>query len=134
MQRLLPTRSPSDRNPDILMLSLLASTQSFVASRAGPSSALRMAAPAMQLAPGVAPIGERAPVDTSRMEGRAAPRPMGGMQDPILVQGGSLRTWSYRSPAVEQVQVMLSTEGRRSTPTSSSGTVRTARLARCRLR
>jgi hypothetical protein len=30
----------------------------------------------------------------------------------ILVQGGSLRTWSYRSPLVEQVQVVLSTEGR----------------------
>jgi len=30
----------------------------------------------------------------------------------ILVQGGSLRTWSYRSQAVEQVQVLLSTEGR----------------------
>merc|ERR1719440_1332685 len=30
----------------------------------------------------------------------------------ILVQGGSLRTWSYRNPAVEQVQVVLSTEGR----------------------
>ena len=24
---------------------------------------------------------------------------------PILVQGGSLRTWSYRSPAIDQVQV-----------------------------
>ena len=31
---------------------------------------------------------------------------------PILVQGGSLRTWSYRSPAIEQVQVVLSIEGR----------------------
>lgn len=30
----------------------------------------------------------------------------------ILVQGGSLRTWSYRSPLVEQVEVVLSTEGR----------------------
>ncbi len=30
----------------------------------------------------------------------------------ILVQGGSLRTWSYRSPLVEQVEVILSTEGR----------------------
>ena len=30
----------------------------------------------------------------------------------ILVQGGSLRTWSYRSPLVETVQVVLSTEGR----------------------
>merc|ERR1712070_1118464 len=29
-----------------------------------------------------------------------------------LVQGGSLRTWSYRSPSVEQVQVILGTEGR----------------------
>ena len=32
--------------------------------------------------------------------------------DPILVQGGSLRTWGYQSPAVEQVQFILSTEGR----------------------
>merc|ERR1719181_115959 len=30
----------------------------------------------------------------------------------ILVQGGSLRTWSYKNPAVEQVQVNLMTEGR----------------------
>jgi len=30
----------------------------------------------------------------------------------ILVQGGSLRTWSFKSPAVEQVQVVLGTEGR----------------------
>merc|ERR1719401_2261037 len=35
-----------------------------------------------------------------------------GIDSTILVQGGSLRTWSYRSPAVEQVQVVLSTEGR----------------------
>jgi len=33
-------------------------------------------------------------------------------KDAILVQGGSLRTWSYRSPSVEQVQVVLSTKGR----------------------
>ncbi len=30
----------------------------------------------------------------------------------ILVQGGSLRTWSYRSPAIDQVQVVLSSDGR----------------------
>ena len=30
----------------------------------------------------------------------------------ILVQGGSLRTWSYRSPLVEKVQVLISSEGR----------------------
>jgi len=35
-----------------------------------------------------------------------------GTEDAILVQGGSLRTWSYRSPLVEAVQVILSTEGR----------------------
>ena len=29
-----------------------------------------------------------------------------------LLQGNSLRTWSYRSPAIEQVQVKLSSEGR----------------------
>jgi hypothetical protein len=31
---------------------------------------------------------------------------------PILVQGGTLKTWSYASAAVERVQVSLSTEGR----------------------
>jgi len=36
----------------------------------------------------------------------------GTFDNSILVQGGSLRTWSYRSPLVEQVQVVLSTEGR----------------------
>jgi len=30
----------------------------------------------------------------------------------LLVQGGSLRTWSYRSPLVEQVQVVLTSDGR----------------------
>jgi len=31
---------------------------------------------------------------------------------PILVQGGTLKTWSYSSPAVDRVQVFLTTEGR----------------------
>jgi len=31
---------------------------------------------------------------------------------PILVQGGTLKTWSYNSAAVERVQVYLTTEGR----------------------
>jgi hypothetical protein len=30
----------------------------------------------------------------------------------VLIQGGTLKTWSYASPAVERVQVYLSTEGR----------------------
>jgi hypothetical protein len=33
-------------------------------------------------------------------------------QIPILVQGGTLKTWSYASAMVERVQVSLSTEGR----------------------
>jgi len=32
--------------------------------------------------------------------------------NPILVQGGSLKTWSYESPEIERVQVILKTEGR----------------------
>ena len=38
--------------------------------------------------------------------------PLRAVDAPVLVQGGSLRTWSYKSPLVEQVQVVLSTEGR----------------------
>jgi hypothetical protein len=63
---------------------------------------LRLPAPVMQLreeigtvALGTAQAGAKIETDSS-----------------ILVQGGSLRTWSYRSPAVEQVQVVLGTEGR----------------------
>jgi len=39
--------------------------------------------------------------------------PMGGLPEDstIHLQGGTLRTWSYYSPAVENVQVILSTEG-----------------------
>ena len=80
----------------------------------------RAPAPTMQMAPAV---GET-------VRGVVAPT-AAAVDSAILVQGGSLRTWSYRSPSVEQVQVVLSTEGRPSMPTSSSGTARTTRLARC---
>ena len=30
----------------------------------------------------------------------------------LEIQGGSLRTWTYRSPAIEQVQVVLNSNGR----------------------
>eukprot|EP00427_Karlodinium_veneficum_P016319 CAMPEP_0169133438 /NCGR_PEP_ID=MMETSP1015-20121227/39307_1 /TAXON_ID=342587 /ORGANISM="Karlodinium micrum, Strain CCMP2283" /LENGTH=246 /DNA_ID=CAMNT_0009197819 /DNA_START=104 /DNA_END=840 /DNA_ORIENTATION=- len=46
-----------------------------------------------------------APAMVPRREVRNAPAT-------ILVQGGTLKTWSYASSAVERVQVSLSTEGR----------------------
>jgi len=68
--------------------------------------ALRMSPPMMQLGAPMAPPGT---AGASGAYGGAGPM---GVDSAILVQGGSLRTWSYRSPAVEQVQVVLSTEGR----------------------
>jgi len=78
----------------------------MLASIVAGSLAVRLAPPVMQAeAPvGVAPATGRV-VQTA---GNAPP----SLGSAILVQGGSLRTWSYRSPAVEQVQVVLSTEGR----------------------
>ena len=64
--------------------------------------ALRVPAPVMQLQ------GVGAPVGVGYAGGVVPTK----TDSSILVQGGSLRTWSYRSPAVEQVQVVLSTEGR----------------------
>merc|ERR1719181_1383012 len=63
--------------------------------------ALRVPTPVMQMAPPMSAVGT---------SGRVVPTRTADSS--ILVQGGSLRTWSYRSPAVEQVQVVLSTEGR----------------------
>ena len=68
---------------------------------------LRMATPMMQ-------YGVSAPPGSyTGYTGGVVPTRMPPSADSaILIQGGSLRTWSYRSPAVEQVQVVLSTEGR----------------------
>jgi len=68
------------------------------------SPALRVAPPVMQMAP--------AAVAAPASVAGAVPKGPVAADSSILVQGGSLRTWSYRSPAVEQVQVVLSTEGR----------------------
>ena len=69
------------------------------------TAALRASAPVMQaMAPPSIDTGVAGSVVPSR--GLASP------DATILVQGGSLRTWSYRSPAVEQIQVVLSTDGR----------------------
>jgi len=72
--------------------------------------ALRVPAPMMQMG---APVGIGAPVSAAGYSGAVkATKGNFAADAQILVQGGSLRTWSYRSPAVEQVQVVLSTEGR----------------------
>jgi len=72
------------------------------------SPAVRLAPPVMQIAPaGVTPVGT-SPYGGVVPTGKVPPT----ADSSILVQGGSLRTWSYRSPLVEQVQVVLSTEGR----------------------
>ena len=68
---------------------------------------MRMAAPSMQL-PGDLPVG----VAQATGGGVVPIKQRTAAATADLVQGGSLRTWSYRSPAVEQVQVVLSTEGR----------------------
>merc|ERR1719285_1635381 len=83
------------------MLSLFASSPSLLV----PTTALRNAAPVMQM--GAVGVGT-----ATEMQGKVVSTKGFGSDAQILVQGGSLRTWSYRSPAVEQVQVVLSTEGR----------------------
>ena len=69
--------------------------------------AMRMAPLAMQASQlaGPATFGAVAAVPGVRSPGLTE-------SSSIQVQGGSLRTWSYRSTAVEQVQVVLTTEGR----------------------
>ena len=89
------------------MLSLFAATPAFHLSAPAAVPALRTPAPAMQLA---GPMAGPAPVASTRV-GARPPAPVEA-DNTVLVQGGSLRTWSYRSPSVEQVQVVLSTEGR----------------------
>ena len=56
------------------------------------------------------PVTDRALARTAALAKVPAAPP--GADSTILVQGGSLRTWSYRSPMVDNVQVTLSTEGR----------------------
>ena len=92
------------------MLSLFAATPTLTLAPNAAAAALRTAAPMMQIAP---PQG--AGMATAGMQGRAVPTGL-GVDDAILVQGGPPHL-VVRSPSAEQVQVMLSTEGRPSTPT-----------------
>jgi hypothetical protein len=67
---------------------------------------MRVEAPVMQLRDEMTAVPLSTAQDVSVAPGKI------DTDNSILVQGGSLRTWSYRSPAVEQVQVVLGTEGR----------------------
>ena len=59
--------------------------------------------------------GPGAPLRPRSTTSSTTPPPIPKAPEPppvITVQGGALRTWTYRSPSVEQVQVVLTTEGR----------------------
>ena len=87
-----------------MVLQLLLSQSLGFQAGAAPMGGVAMRSSAsMQLSPAV---GESVATAVMTTFGR------GAGDSSILVQGGSLRTWSYRSPAIEQVQVVLSTEGR----------------------
>jgi hypothetical protein len=89
------------------MLSLIAANSALLLTPQAASPALRMASAKMQMQDSSVGVG------TSNMAGIVEPTGVpADVAEPILVQGGSLRTWSYRNPAVEQVQVVLGTEGR----------------------
>ena len=83
---------------------MLSATPGLLLAPSAAAPAARMAAPVMQMTQTPNYVGAGNVVPTRRRQQQA--------DSTILVQGGSLRTWSYRSPAVEQVQVVLSTEGR----------------------
>jgi len=93
------------------LLYLLINKTKMLALSASAVLGLRMTPPVMQVQGGVAPVGAmgQTAYGGGVVPTRGAPT---SVDSAILVQGGSLRTWSYRSPAVEQVQVVLSTEGR----------------------
>jgi len=90
----------------VLALAMLAGATAFAPVRhTARTSALKMSSVDYALGSGI--TGGSVAAD-----GRARSVFGGTFDSSILVQGGSLRTWSYRSPLVEQVQVVLSTEGR----------------------
>jgi len=96
----------------VLYLVSALSLNAYVAPAAHVAAPARAAIHMQQLDTpmGVAPIN----TNTAGFTGGVVPskRAPVSPDSAILVQGGSLRTWSYRSPSVEQVQVVLSTEGR----------------------
>ena len=102
----LTERRARSQNTNANMLSLFASSPSLLLT---PATTTRTASPMMQVS---SLINTPASTFGTSMAGGVAPTNPVGTTNEILVQGGSLRTWSYRSPSVEQVQIVLSTEGR----------------------
>jgi len=87
----------------------MSKSMGFAALIMASTTALRVPPPVMQMYDAQRPAVS-APPGTAHVSGSVVPTKT---QQSILVQGGgTLRTWSYRSPAVERVQVILSTEGR----------------------
>lgn len=72
--------------------------------------ALRLAPPVMQMSREVASVSST-PIGIERFGGNVVPTKGAPTTDSIVVQGGSLKTWS-QSPSVEVVQIVLSTKGR----------------------
>ena len=88
----------------LTLATLISTTTAFMAPAVSP----KMAASKVSMQAGLGVPVAGATYAGGVVPTRAPPSP----DSAILVQGGSLRTWSYRSPMVEQVQVVLSTEGR----------------------
>ena len=92
----------------MLYLWALAAAPALRVALPASAPALRMrAAPVMEIPEHKPPAGI-APVFSSVARSKAPPV----ADSSIIVQGGSLRTWSYTCPSVEQVQLILCTEGR----------------------
>jgi hypothetical protein len=90
---------------------LLAVNPSPSMARFSARQGVRMPAPMMQVGVGERQMGGELRNEERSARGDRLP-PIRNAPAPILVQGGTLKTWSYASPAVERVQVALRTEGR----------------------
>ena len=89
-----------------MMLSLFSTTPSLLLAPTR-TPAMRTPQPVMQYA-----SQAYAPAVIADPAGLGRDNAPTKLDNSVLVQGGSLRTWSYRNPAIEQVQVVLSTDGR----------------------
>ena len=94
----------------ILALALIQSANAFFVQPNVAKSPVVLAstpAPDMNVGAGVSAPGVGGSMQAS---GKSAPE--GKKPSPVIVQGGSLRTWSFTTPLIERVQVILKTEGR----------------------